>query len=279
MKQHFSNSQYQKFALCQMFYYWLYVRRIAPAGTDVPKTVGKLIHAANKIFYSKKDFNEGVKDAIHYLVDNLPPTDDVKRNAAQVVLIMQHYYKYWRGKEPITLHSEIDGTVDIGECVFKFIVDMVVKTPFGEMVKETKSTAYPNPWNWRHMNEHQITAYCASTEILLGEEIKGGIIDVIPIDGKGGEKDKPFRLYSMRNKQAKEAWLRDANNKWLELQQCHKRNWWTQRGDDACVPWIGRSCTYVNLCVKEKNPFEKAIEDIWLPEGFEVKPEEEKSGN
>jgi len=301
-------SSLENFMSCPRWYYWRSVRGLS-TGSSAALIAGKAIHEAIATYHTTLRDGGNHDEALAKALDVLPPImaevkdDDPKRNLSVVRERLETYFNHWRNSTDQTLEVEIGFAVDLttgwvclkcnhatdtastgGKCpncdedlvenapVFVGKIDRVVRTEFGVLINETKSTTIVgNRWHLRVKPNLQTDGYCRAWQIMTGERPAGARLDVIPLHEKPTSKHEPFRYIGIKTEDDLDAWEHDIRLWYKFILTCMASGEWP-RNTNRCYPLTGYSCPYPTLCeMYPKTPHgeitipEQYTYDPWVP--------------
>lgn len=265
-------SSLSTFMDCPRKYFWNVKNHIKSADSTALQ-FGSSIHAALASWHIDKDdekANQIFIEAVKVIIK-----DDIKRNAHVGLSILHDYYERWRIENYQTIQTEIGFAVDMEyydyfeDCIkpFFFIgkVDRYINTPFGKMIMETKTTSIAGDrWLMRGKPNLQIDGYVSAISIITGENIVGGILDIIHVHEDSKKRKAIGRVITMRTKEDIDLWAKNVSEWYSQIALCNASHFFPMNSN-TCVPLVGYTCNYLPLCQKYPFPPKNNIE---LPDDF-----------
>jgi len=301
-------SSLQNFMQCPRWYYWR-SRRNLSTGPSAALIAGKAVHEAIAKYHECKMADLDEATSRRTALDELPPImaeltdDDPKRNMSVLIERLINYFNYWERSTDVTMEVEVGFAVDLAQgyiCIkcaweggaapsgkicptcggqvepdgpiYVGKIDRVVRTEFGILINETKTTTIVgNRWHLRTKPNMQIDGYVNAYTKLSDTKVAGGRLDGIPLHDKPTSKHDPFRFITMRSPEELEAWEANARMWYKLLRTCRTADNWPMN-TERCFPLTGYSCPYPTLCemypAVPKGDIEIPSEfqvDVWVP--------------
>jgi len=174
---------------------------------------------------------------------------------------MNKYFDLWEDEQYKTLQVEIKFVVDLINFVFVGVIDAYKEHPtFGRLIEETKTTSIVgNRWELRGKPNLQIDSYVSAMYITTGEMPAGGILDIIPVTEKMDKK--PMRFLTFRTVEDVDSWTDNVQEWWITLSRYRDSGIYPQNTEN-CVPLVGYSCEYNQLCTLYPKPHKTKELDI-----------------
>ena len=263
------------FMRCPRQYFWRVRKFIDKADTPALQ-FGTAIHAALALWHKNKDDRE----ALHEFMKEVASItiEDPKRNATVGIEVLQEYFDRWRIESYTTLDTEIGFAIDVASLdiltnkpinfIFIGKIDRYIDGPMGKMVFETKTTTIAGDrWMLRGKPNLQIDGYVAAIYALTGDMPAGGVLDVIHIHDQASKRKSIGRIITMRDKTDVEKWSRNISHWFSQIKICDDLEFYPMN-TECCVPLMGFSCGYLELCNMYPQP---PKDDILLPDSFAIK--------
>ena len=262
---------------CPRSYYWRVVRSVSP-GSSAALINGKAYHEARAVYREMRQegtsHEEALASALKAMTEVMKdiPDDDPKRNLSVATDTLVHYFESWRNDAYYkTKMVEVGFAFPVPGQDFCVVgkIDEVAELPYGEVVMEFKTTTIAGErWHMRADVNLQIDIYLTAIYLLTGSLPYGGVLDVVHIHNDSRRRKSPFRIGPVpRSEQDVELCLHDVVEWWKTLQRYHEDNIWP-RHTEACLPLIGYSCSFLQLCKEIPDPFTGT--DFELPSGYTI---------
>lgn len=263
------------FMRCPRQYFWR-VRKSIDKAESPALQFGSAIHAALALWHKNKNDDEAYKEFIKEVA--CITIEDPKRNASVGLSVLNDYFERWRIESYETIETEIGFAFDVAyhniiegkpkSFIFIGKIDRYINGPMGKMVFETKTTTIAGErWMLRGKPNLQIDGYVSAIATLTGECPAGGVLDIIHIH-EDPKKRKPIgRIITMRSAEDVDKWSKNVSEWFTQIKLCDSSNFYPMN-TETCVPLMGFTCGYIELCNMYPNPPQ---EDILLPDSFSIK--------
>lgn len=266
------------FLRCPRRFMWQYIFHLRPSEANEAMTFGSAVHAAiatYRRYILRQDF-DGIKrgDAIQeafkvgsdILKDGGVSGNDPRYTLTSLAEVVSEYLERWSEDYYIPLEIEVPFVVDFGDFVYCGSIDEIAEgTGFirGLMVKEIKTTGIVNDkWQERVKPNLQIDGYVAAVYAMTGT-IPNAFVDVIYT----AKKRKPSQRYTTtRTIDDILSWEENIFNIHEDIKRCYER-WFFPKNTEMCVPLIGYSCSYRDLCMRHPSVKSTKLED-YDPSGY-----------
>ena len=254
---------------CPRSYYWRVMQGVDLAVPSQAIINGKAYHEAKHTYHNCKlagmsheiSMAKGILALKPVMAEILDPKPEYTLTVA--VDTMMNYFTLWKDEHYKTLQVEVGFAVDLVNFFFVGKIDRFMEAPFGRLIEETKSTSIVGKrWNERGKPNLQVDGYYAGAYISTGELPWGACLDIIPVHKDGSKRQKPFRILTVRNKQDVEDWITDVQEWWITLERYKNDNVYP-RNTETCVPLLGYSCSFKDLCARYPHPHR--VSEIELP--------------
>jgi hypothetical protein len=267
-KEWFDNSAFGLFKFCPRKYFLRIEQSITLAVDSAALYTGTACHDSKATYLKAKMKGHSHEEcravALHVLSKAMlaMPNPDDLRNETVIMRVMGRYFDRWRDEPYKTLETEIGFAVDMDDFTFVGKIDALKQLDaYGLLVEETKTTSIVGDrWPLRTKPNSQIDGYVSAYYINTGEMPYGAILDIIPIYDETRtkpqtqaardlkvEKNKPFRLLTIRSEQDVENWIANTKEWYYQIQRSKENKVWPTN-TDACAPLVGFTCEYIPIC-------------------------------
>lgn len=273
-------STLSNFMLCPRKYYWRMHHHLGV--TNSAMTFGKAIHVAlaewNVSHNSDKSINIFIESA------KTITEEDSKRNLSVGIETLLQYFKTWEGEPYTTIATEVGFIIEImpikgikiieGEVrdvvvhepfVFVGWIDRPCDSPMGVVAMEHKTTTMAGErWLQRAEPNLQMEGYIAALATITDKPIYGGVLDIIHIH-EVASKRKFQRI--IKTKFNPENWAKNISHWMSQIRFCNAMDFHPENTNN-CVPLMGYSCEFLELCSLYPNPY--GLETMEIPSKYSV---------
>lgn len=260
-------STLSSFMQCPRKYYWRMHHHLTV--TNSAMTFGKAIHAA----LAEWNVTKNVDKSINLFIESAKTItdEDPKRNLTVGIETLFQYFKTWEGEPYTTIATEVGFIIEISpverEEPFVFVgwIDRPCDSPMGFVAMEHKTTTIAGErWLQRAEPNLQMEGYIAALATITDKPIYGGVLDIIHIHDVAAKR-KFQRI--IKTKFNPEQWAKNISFWMSQIRFCNGMDFHPENTNN-CVPLMGYSCEFLELCSLYPNPYK--LETIDIPSKFSV---------
>jgi hypothetical protein len=259
---------------CPCSYFWRVEQEIDISAPSPAILNGAAYHDCKAAYYnarkSGKLHDVAIVEAIKVLKESMKElkSDDSKYSLTNAAETMINYFDLWLTNEHSTIDVEVGFAIDIVDFAFIGKIDRTVDSFMGRGIEETKSTSIVGDrWQLRGKPNLQIDGYYAGYYISTGVLPKYAVLDIIPVvlEKDRNKRGRPFKLLTTRSESDLDMWLSNIREWWNTLCR-YKDSGIYPKNTEMCVPLVGYSCNYHQLCDLFPNPYK--MKDIEIPDKY-----------
>jgi len=235
----YNSSAISDYQLCPRYFKYTWVDKLKPKEPKPGLMFGEAFHKALYRWYDKQPVEECVK-AFESLSNRVTP--DFRTRGWGEAIFKQYVEMY--GKEPYeVLHSEKTGVVEIGERLYGFTLDQVVKDRYIYVVDHKTTLTLGSSFIERYRPNTQIDGYCYACLVLVGE-CMGAIIN-----GISTAQNPKQRFLRGTSPRTREEIMRfpEIFSYWTGMIEWSIKNNTFPMNTGSCHRW--GKCMYWDLCV------------------------------